>query len=235
MSLTFEQMHFFRHNGFIKLPGRLPAAMVEGLKEAIWKDIREEVKPIVRDRQGRIVRISNVWDRAPIFREAVTCPEVLGPLGSLLGPNIELIRNRHNHACLRLAGDGSDYTHRDNMQWSRAIVSVLFYLEETTVENGCTHVIPGTHLFPGLSSPRLPEDEAVIRSGLLDQALPVPMPAGGILALDGLLFHTAGKNQTDGTRISLTMGYHSVDELADVENPKRALVAGDRPYMGNDK
>jgi phytanoyl-CoA hydroxylase len=235
MSLTFEQMQCFRHNGFLKLPGRLPATMVEGLKEAIRKDIREEVKPVVRDRNGRIVRISNIWDRAAIFREAVTCSEVLSPLVSLLGPNVELIRNRHNHACLRLADDGSDYTHRDNMQWSRAIVSVLFYLEETTVENGCTLVIPGTHLFPGLSSPRLPEDEAVVRSGLLDQAVPVPMPAGGMLALDGLLFHTAGKNHTDGTRISLTMGYHSVDELTDLVNPKRVLIAGDRPYMGNDR
>src|SRR2546427_4622847 len=121
MSLTFEQMQFFRHNGFIKLPGRLSPETVEGLKEAVWKDIREEVKPVVRDRHGRIVRISNIWDRGPIFQQVVTCPEVLEPLTCLLGPNVELIRNRHNHACLRVAGDGSEYVHRDNMQWSRSI------------------------------------------------------------------------------------------------------------------
>jgi len=34
--------------------------------------------------------------------------------------------------------------------------------------------------------------------------------------------------------MSLTAGYHSVDELSDVENPKRALVRGTRLYLGND-
>ena len=34
--------------------------------------------------------------------------------------------------------------HRDVRQWSRTICTVLFYLEETTVENGCTIAVPGT-------------------------------------------------------------------------------------------
>ena len=43
-----------------------------------------------------------------------------------------------------------------------------------------------------------------------------------------------GQNRTDSTRMSMTLGYHSVDELSDVENPKRILVRGKRPYDGND-
>jgi hypothetical protein len=35
--------------------------------------------------------------------------------------------------------------------------------------------------------------------------------------------------------MSMTAGYHSVDELSNVENPKRVLVRGTRIYMGNDK
>ena len=34
--------------------------------------------------------------------------------------------------------------------------------------------------------------------------------------------------------MSLTVGYHSVDELSDVVNPKRVLVRGNRIYKGND-
>src|SRR5437868_4543666 len=234
MSLTPEQVRLFRHNGFIKLPGRLPPERVAGLKEAIWNDIREEVEPIVRDREGRVVRISDIWDRGPIFQETFTSPEVLDPLEALLGPNIELIKNRHNHATLRLAEDGADYMHRDVLQWSRTIVTVLFYLEETTVENGCTHVIPGTHWLPGVTSLSLRQDEPIQRAGILDQAVPVPMPAGGLLAIDSFLMHGAGRNNTEGTRISMTVGYHSVDELSDVVNPKRVLVRGTRIYKGND-
>src|SRR3954454_10794389 len=121
MSLTPEQVRLFRHNGFIKLPERMSAERVARLKETIWKAIREEAEPVVRDRQGRVVRISDIWDRDPIFRETFTMPEVLDPLEALLGPNIELIRNRHNHATLRLGEEGADYMHRDVLQWSRTI------------------------------------------------------------------------------------------------------------------
>jgi ectoine hydroxylase-related dioxygenase (phytanoyl-CoA dioxygenase family) len=234
MPLTPEQVHLFRHNGFLKLPERLPEGTVARLKETVWRHIREEIPPVVRNRQGRVIRISDLWNRDPIFRETVTCPAVLDPLESLLGPNIELILNRHNHAYLRLTEEGSDYLHRDVLQWTRSIVTVLFYLEETTLENGCTRVIPGTHLLPGLATIRLTEDEAIQRSGILEQTVPVPMPAGGMLAIDSMIMHGAGQNRTDGTRISLTVGYHSADELSDVENPKRVLVRGERRYLGND-
>ncbi len=233
--LTPEQVAFFRHNGFLKLPVSLPDAMVAQLKETIWKHIREEIEPVVRDKQGRIVRISNIYGRGTPFREAVVCPQVLDPLESLLGANIELMLNRHNHATLRLAGDGSYYPHRDVLQWSRTILTTLFYLEETTVENGCTWVVPGSHLLPGRPIHSLAGDAEVQRSGLLDQAVPVPMPAGGLLAIDSMIMHTAGHNTTTGSRMSMTMGYHSVDELSRAENPARILVRGERIYSGNDR
>ena len=235
MWLTPEQMYLFRHNGFLKLPDTLPAETVAGLKETVQEHIREEISPVARDRQGRVVRISSLWDRGSPFRETLTAPQALDPLESLLGPNIELVTNRHNHATLRLARDGTDYFHRDILQWSRSMVTVLFYLEETTVENGCTWVIPGTHLLPGLSSLPLAEHAPIQQSGILDQAVPVPMPAGGLLAMDALVMHTAGENRTSGTRMSMTVGYHSVDELLGVDNPGRVLVRGKRIYQGNDR
>lgn len=234
MHLTLEQVHFFRHSGFLKLPTALSPETVDELREAVWEDLREEREPVVRDRQGRVVRISDIWGRGGIFQKAMTCAEVLDPLESLLGPNIELLTNRHNHACLRLAADGTSYLHRDVLQWSRTIVTILFYLEETTLENGCTYVVPGSHLLPSATTLRLEEDEALRRSGLLEQAVPIPMPAGGLVAIDSMVMHGAGPNHTDTSRMSLTVGYHSVDELAGMENPRRVPVRGKRLYMGND-
>lgn len=234
MSLTPEQVHFFRSNGFLKLPGCLPSGVVEELLATIQVQLREVAEPVKRDRHGRVVRLSSLWERGSPYREALTNSLVLDSLESLLGSNIELILNRHNHACLRLADDGTSYLHRDILQWTRSIVTVIYYLEETTVENGCTWVIPGTHFLPGRSNLPLEQDEELRRTGLLEQAVPVPMSAGGLLAIDSLVFHGAGPNRTDGSRTSLTVGYHSVDELSDVPNPKRVLVRGRHPYMGND-
>jgi phytanoyl-CoA hydroxylase len=235
LSLTTEQVHFFRHSGFLKLPRPLPEERVAALKETIRQQIREEVEPVVRDRQGRAVRLSSIWERGGGVREALTCAEVLDPLEALLGPNIELITNRHNHATLRLAEAGDEYMHRDILQWSRAIVTILFYLEEATVETGCTMAVPGSHLLPGLRSLPVGQDETLWSWGILDQAVPVPMPAGGLLAIDSLILHGPGRNQTEGSRMSMTAGYHSVDELSGVENPRRVLVRGERIYMGNDR
>lgn len=235
MHLTPEEVRLFRHNGFIKLKGRLPEETVTRLKETIWRDVRAGVEPVVRDREGRIVRLSNILDRDPIFREVIASPLVLDPLESLLGPNIVMIKNRHNHATLRLASANADYLHRDMLQWTRDIVTVIFYLEDSTVEKGCTKVIPGTHLIPlskGLHD--VEKDEWLRQSGIFEQVVPVPMPAGGMLAIDSMIFHGAGRNTTDETRMSVTVGYHSVDELWEGENPKVHLVRGHFIYKGND-
>ena len=53
--------------------------------------------------------------------------------------------------------------------------------------------------------------------------------------MDGLTLHSASVNRTDQTRMSMTLGFHSVDRQADVEDPKRILVRRERLYEGNDR
>ena len=231
--LTMRQIQLFRNNGFLRLPKSLPRELVENLKAAIVDDINNEVEPIVCNKDGRVVRISALMDRAPIFREAATHPFALDPLESLLGPHIEILTNRHNHATLRTAGENKrEALHRDVRQWTRNIFTIIFYLEETTIENGCTRIVPGSHHFPGLSTSIYDTEWA---SDITAQALPVPMPAGGMLAIDSMVIHGAGENHTHDTRMSMTVGYHSADELMDIPNPKRLLVRGERLYSGNDQ
>lgn len=235
MTLIPEQVRLFRHNGFLKLPGQLSETQVDALKCAIMADVEGVAEPVVRNTEDQVVRLSGLLDRDPIFREAVSCPLVLDSLEALLGPNIEVVLNRHNHATLNLASKRQDSFHRDNVQWTRALVTVIYYLEETTLENGCTMVIPGTHLFPGVDMlHRLDQEQWIAESGLLEQSVPVPMPAGGMLAIDSLIFHRIGINHTNASRMSMTIGYHSVDELAGVEDARRWLVRGERVYRGND-
>jgi len=233
--LSPEAVWLFRHNGFLKLPNVLPPERVAALRGAILNDVAKELEPVVRNTEGRVVRLSRLLDRDPIFRETVGDKTVLGPLTALLGPNIEVVLNRHNHATLNLSGK-VDTFHRDVVQWTRGLVTVIFYLEATTLENGCTLVVPGSHLWPGVTTlHNLQKEDGIEQSGLLAQAVPVPMPAGGMLAIDSLIFHRIGENVTDQSRMSMTVGYHSADELLDDVQPKRWLVQGKRAYLGNDK
>ena len=235
--LTPEQIRLFRHNGFLKLPHPLPQETVENLKTAIWTDLKNEVEPIVHSPDGQAVRISQLMDRStPIFRQVATSPPVLDPLESILGPNIEIVKNRHNHATLNLASKNTDRFHRDITQWTQPLATVIFYLEETHLDNGCTQLIPGSHLLPGLNYlHNIDQEPWVVASGIIDQAVPMPMPAGSMLLIDSLVFHRIGTNHTGNTRMSMTVGYRSVDELAGVEDPKCILARGERPYTGNDQ
>ena len=231
MELTPQEIQLFRHNGFIKFPTQLSADHVAALKAAALKDIAEGVEPVARQ-DGRTIRISAVWERGGIFRETITCDEILNPLESLLGSNIEFVLNRHNHIYLRDAGSTHSLElHRDVRHWSRTIATVLIYLEETNLENGCTRVVPGSHHLPAFAHLK----DASVQQIAAGQSIPLPMPAGGLLAIDSMIIHSAGINRTDGTRMSMTLGYHSADELASGGNPKKVLVRGERPYRGNDK
>ena len=231
MALTPQEIQLFRHNGFIKFPTQLSKDHVEALKAAALKDMEEAVEPVARQ-DDRIIRISAVWQRGGIFQETITCDKILNPLESLLGSNIEFVLNRHNHVYLRDAGSTHSLDlHRDVRHWSRTIATVLIYLEETNLENGCTRVVPGSHHLPAFAHLK---DEA-IQEIAANQAIPLPMPAGGLLAIDSMIIHSAGINRTDRTRMSMTLGYHSADELAAGDNPKKVLVRGTRPYGGNDE
>ena len=231
MKLTPQEVQLFRHNGFIKFPTQLSTEHVEALKASTLKDMSEAVEPVVRQ-DGRIVRISAVWERGGIFRETITCDEILNPLESLLGSDIEFVLNRHNHVYLRDAGTSHSIAlHRDVRHWSRTIATVLVYLEDTNLENGCTRVVPGSHHLPAFADLKGEE----VKEIAANQAIPLPMPAGGLLAIDSMIIHSTGINYTDGTRMSMTLGYHSADELTLEDNPRRVLVRGIRPYRGNDK
>jgi ectoine hydroxylase-related dioxygenase (phytanoyl-CoA dioxygenase family) len=230
--LTPEQVWLFRLIGFVKLPEPLPPETLAALKERIDADVSAEIEPVVRDTQGRVVRLSRLLDRDPLFHEVATSPQVLDPLRDLLGPDIEIATNIHNHANLRRPDAGDDHFHRDVPHWTRGLVTVLFYLEEASAERGCTQLVPGSHLLPW-SMHRKGGFDAVAGGRLVDQVVRAESPAGGMLAIDSLLWHAVGPNKTTHSRTTITIGYHAADTLTVVDDPALELVSGERHYTGN--
>ncbi len=239
MKLTGEQVRFFRHTGYLKLPEVVPRGEVGAMRAVIQRHANERIPPLRVDPQDRVTHLDGAFDRDAVFRRVFCSDAILDPLESLLGPNIELVLNRHNHATINAPGATPFRLHRDILQWTRAIVSVIVYLEETSVANGCTHLIPGSQYLPFVGTPNNGGtwmDEHGVYASLMGQAIPVPMDVGGVLFFDSLLFHTVGANLSDVTRMSVCMGFHSVDELAgNRDDPKRRLVRGERVYKGNDR
>lgn len=238
MQLSQEQIRFFRHSGFLRLRETIPSQNVEQMREIMEAHRSAEVEPLRRDENRNVVRLENLLNRDPVFKSVFTSETILGPLQSLLGPNIELVLNRHNHATFNRAGENAVRLHRDVLQWSRSVITVFVFLDAANEENGCTHVIPGSQFLPYVGTPNNGGtwmDEHSVYADMLDQRVPVPMREGGILLLDSLVFHTAGDNRTSESRRSVCCAYHSVDELSGTGgDPKKILVCGERLYRGND-
>jgi hypothetical protein len=117
------------------------------------------------------------------------------------------------------------YWHQDWMQWNDPmttspwpqIIFLNYYLTDTSVENGCLKVIPGTHHRRiGLHDQLVPahdqgarfidEDHPIMFSDHPDQ-VNVPVKAGSLVLGDARILHAAGKNYTDQRR-TLILAWH---------------------------
>ncbi len=166
-----------------------------------------------------------------------TSVRMLGALEPILGPNIELVENRHNHLSIYRT-PATDRPHRDVLQWSRSILTVLVYLSDCTDLASATRVIPASHLWPSTGRPNNGGtwlDESPVYSAMSEQAVPVPARAGDAVLMHGQLYHAGAGASATEPRVVLTLVYRSVDELSE-EDPRRCrLVNGRRIYSGRNE
>lgn len=237
--MTDEDIWYFRHNGFYRLPQRLPENLVARLNEETTQQIASMQEPIVweddcrRGRPEHVRRLSKVLQRSGVFLEAAQHEAILDALAGILGPNIELVTNKHNHLMVRPPASAPVFWHAGEETWDPVLITALVYLEESTFDNGCIRLVPGSHQRP-FAWPRRPGKD-FYGSPLYDRSVPVPMPAGGVLLFNDCCFHGAEENRTDGSRRSMTLGYRAHDSHdVEKEDPEKILVRGARVYTGHE-
>ena len=240
--LNQNEVNFFKQAGYIKLGWKFDEKFMDKILNLLNENLTNEIKPYKRDQSEHIIKMFDLFNRDKQFEKLYKSSLLIEPLKCLLGPNIEFLTNRHNHASVIRSSNNEKRLHRDILHWSRPMVAVLIYPQDSDVSNGCTEIIPSSQHLPFIS-PRnsdLPKhagtwlDEYKIYKGFENQALPVFMKKGEILIFDSLAFHTPGINSTDETRYAITAAYHAVDELLPIEcNKHRILVSGKRTYCGN--
>jgi phytanoyl-CoA hydroxylase len=246
MELTAEEFFVFQHNGYLLIPEALTPEVGEQLKNTIAYHAAQRIAPIVcedpskpgygvsRDvPDSQVLRLSKVMARDPIFAQAASTPRLLAALQGLLGPNIEVVLNRHNHVTLRPPGAAQLEWHRDVANWSRPIISAIFYLQDANVENGCTWILPGSQHMLAHHAKLDGHGRSESLDRLQHQALPVPARALDVLLINGLVLHGAGPNLSDASRMSMTLGYHAADELGLSQEPHKYLVTGERVLRHN--
>ncbi|MEX1238043.1 MAG: phytanoyl-CoA dioxygenase family protein, partial [Pseudomonadales bacterium] len=105
--------------------------------------------------------------------------------------------------------------HQDNRYWAfdqENLVSVWLALGDETRANGCLRVIPGSHrmdMEPGRFDAALfLRTDIAENKSLLTGANALELSAGDVLFFHSKLFHAAGRNRTDETKLSVVFTYH---------------------------
>jgi hypothetical protein len=207
----------FEREGFCVFPRLLGAAAVDRYRAALKPWV--EAGPLGRNVfEGiRTHRIYAMLAKDPIFCELVAHPVALAWAEHYLGDSCLL------SACLAIClgpGESPQPWHTDDGHTTLAAphellgVSTFWALDDTTVENGATEVLPRSHLWPEphFSGALIDQDfvtvnDAECEKGTHPDAITVSMPAGSLMIARGDLWHRGGANRTDTARWIVTPQY----------------------------
>lgn len=147
----------------------------------------------------------------------------------LLGSDVALT---HNQFVAKLPGHGQRQSeiplHQDNGYGTLDPpddVTVWVALTDTTVDNGCLVVAPGSHR-AGLVEHRAVEHNPAFREVSGAEVVPIELAAGEAVAFSGLLMHGSGDNRTDAERVAIFARYCRPDAVMLTESGRPVLDDG---------
>ncbi|HZP82569.1 MAG TPA: phytanoyl-CoA dioxygenase family protein [Chthonomonadaceae bacterium] len=139
---TPEQVAFYRENGYLKFGRIFNVREMDALRDhvdAMIAALPEGKRPEEMDRP----HFTDPW----LFRYLVD-PRVLDVIEDFIGPDIVLWSS---HFIAKPKGDGRAVPwHTDGAYWNKRldpmdVITLWLAVDESTVENGCMRVLPGSH------------------------------------------------------------------------------------------
>jgi phytanoyl-CoA hydroxylase len=247
-ALRQEQIERFHRDGYLKFDRVLDAGQVEAMRAALDRVIAEELSGEAGDRppefayghdrkgqdpaaSGRpprkIHQYVNIWKVAPEYRETIHHPVITAAVRELMG--VDRVRLWHDQVVSKPPGDNAHFDcHHDFYFWPLdrpRMITCWLALDDATVENGCMHVLPGSHRDPRFQPPACDLSEDIqlapvpkgpgepgslydeVRTWGIDRATPVELKAGECMFHHCLNYHMTPQNRTDRQRRAFIMIY----------------------------
>lgn len=221
--LGADEVARYHAEGYIVPRWRLPDHLLQRMRASLERLIAEN--PSVRP-EHLVLRWGGGERALPThsaFLDYVRTPELLDVVENILGSDIICWGA---HTFCKPAGTGLEVPwHQDGQYWPirpLATCTVWIALDDSTRENGCLRVIPGSHRTRTCYHHRLDErpDLALNQTVAEDQfdetsAVDVEIEAGQVSIHDAYMIHGSRANRSDRRRAGLAVRYMPATSLYD--------------------
>jgi ectoine hydroxylase-related dioxygenase (phytanoyl-CoA dioxygenase family) len=149
-------------------------------------------------------RVGTMVEKSAICRQMILHPTILAVMDHFLLPHCTQYQLMVSQLISISPGERQQIIHADDPMFPfpkpvgmQVMVNVMWAIDDFTEQNGATHIVPGSHLWPrGERQPR-PEE---ICQGV--------MPKGSCLIWLGASYHGGGANMSDQPRRGIVMSYN---------------------------
>jgi phytanoyl-CoA hydroxylase len=230
--VTQEQQAQFRQQGFFITEPLFDDATLDATIAEVDR-IREETEAAMAgsgtDRAGINLRgkryfLGQLHEKSAVCRRVCTDPTLVRLAVDLLGPDVRLYWNQ---AVIKPPHQGASFAWHQDTGYvpiePQEYLTCWLALDDTTLENGCIRVIPGSHHW-GLQPHR--RDDSVgdmVGYDGPDAGIAVPIKRGQIVAFSSLLLHSSGPNVSTGPRRAYVIQYSPTHAV----NPRSGEPWGD--------
>ena len=193
------------HGVVADLEKRQDPALKHFQREPYAKDKEQDGLPVLR-------KIEQTREFSSVFKDLAAHPKLISVVQNLIGLDLLLFRST---LMLKPAFHGSAHAfHQDSAYWPMdppALVTVSIALTESTSENGCIQVIPGSHKWGMQEWGLIAQDTDKAQANRSDidtsGAIEAPLKAGSVVMFHSLTVHGSGPNKSAKARNTALYAY----------------------------
>jgi phytanoyl-CoA hydroxylase len=218
-----EQVAYFHDHGYLAVENVFSRDEIEGLRASLTA-LEHRAHRVVEntDRlkltlfgggvEDRVIQqIADPHEIGGEWMDLAADPRILDVVEALIGPDICLY---YSMLMMKPARSGAPAPWHQDLAFfvhDRArLIACQVYLDDSTAENGCIHVVPGSHklgLFNHFEGDRFTEVVQGDTSAFDAAAVPVPVKSGGMVVWHCLTLHRSLPNISDCARRAVVFEY----------------------------
>ena len=246
-SLSAEQVAFYDREGYLVLPGLLDDADMAPAQDAMAEKVSRIADALLADglvadrcldhpfetrlaalfaglSDKEFLRYGRSWrDRLPGYYHLMANHKIVDAVESLIGGEIFANPVYNVRPKVPRVAAGAVPWHQDKSYWPDAncnpVITVWIPLVDSTLENGCLHIIPRTHrrrvlshhqeTYSGTGYTEL--DDEHVRTGKA-KVVALPLGAGGAILFNDRCIHMSTPNNSTMVRWSVDLRYQPTDQ-----------------------